>query len=184
MQYASFDPGENNFAIRIERRYKSVVKKKCSNIKTLDQGKHIINYKKIKKPRAAPRSVIVSGIIDILDSYAEYYHDTDIAIIERQMPINGHMMRLQDVIISYFLLKYPDIVVITVSPKLKGTILGGPAGRAKLKKWSVVESKSLAKKRKDNIYLEYIQNQEKPDDDADAYVQIEAFCKYVGYQLT
>jgi hypothetical protein len=184
MQYASFDPGEKNFAIRIERRYKSVVTNKCSSIKTLYQGKHIINYKKIKKSKTPTYCFTVSGIIDILDKYSEFYLNTDIAIIERQMPVNGRMMRLQDVIISYFLLKYPDIVVITVSSKLKGTILETPRNRTNLKQLSVTKSKYLAKKRKDNVYLEYIDTQIKPDDDADTLVQIEAFCRHVGYQRT
>lgn len=185
MQYISIDPGEYNFAARIERRYGSIVKHKCTSIKTLKQEKHVIKFGKAKK-RGYSQSVSILNIIKILDGYSDYYPNTDIAIIEGQMTINTHMMHVQSVIISYFLVRYPNVVVIEQSSKLKGKALGAPRGisRTKLKKWSVETSKSLAKTRGDNTFLEYIRNQDKPDDDADAYIQIEAFCAYVGYCLS
>jgi hypothetical protein len=107
---------------------------------------------------------------------------------------------MQSVIIGYFLLTQPHVVVVEISPKLKGTRLGAPKlSRPSLKKWGIEKALYLADQRGDQVFIDYINNQEilaarskklgtnvklKLDDDTDNYIQIEAFCVEAGYQLT
>lgn len=179
MTYVSIDPGQNNFDIRIEKRIRSVVRHKCSSIRTLVQSKHIISYKDKK-------TFWVLQLHRLLDSYAEHYQDVDIVLIEKQMPINTRMKCMEAALQSYFMLKCPHSVIVEISPKLKGKVLapGVAMTNAELKKWSPKIAAKLTEKRGDKAYFELTAERGKMDDDADTLVQLEAFCIYVGYAGT
>lgn len=179
MTYVSIDPGQNNFDIRIEKRIRSVARHKCSSIRTLEQGKHIISYEDKK-------TFWVLQLHRLLDGYAEHYQSVDIALIEKQMPLNTRMKCMEAALQSYFMLKWPHIVVAEVSPKLKSKMLapGVAMTKTELKKWSPRMAAKLSEKRGDKAYFDLTAERGKMDDDADTLVQIEAFCIHVGYAGT
>lgn len=194
--YISFDPGQTNFTVRLESRTANRAKhgRYCTTIETLAQAKHTVTFQRVLLDnKKATRCLSTIELVAVLDSYIEFYDKVNIALVEGQMAINYNMMHMQSVIISYFLLKYPHIVVVEISAKLKGTNLGATnLNRTQLKKWGIEKARYLAEQRGDKFFLDYLDKQVKGkpkkdckiDDDTDNYIQIEAFCVEVGYQLT
>ena len=178
MRYVSIDPGQDNFVIRIEKRVKSVVSSKCSQVRTLEQDKHIISFKNKKSSWLVQLHIV-------LGSYSKYYPDVDIALIERQLADNTKMKCMEAALASYFIIKWPNMVVVDLSPKLKTDIFAvEKMTYNQKKKWSPDIANKLTKKRGDTLYNERIATRDKIDDDADSLVQIEAFCIHVGYAGT
>lgn len=179
MNYISFDPGEDNFAIRIEKRVSSSLDtRKCTSVKTLVQDKYSISFED-------NNDFWLLHLYRILDSYAEYYPTIDIALVETQMHINTRMKCMEAAIFAYYLLRYPAIVVVDISPKLKSKMLSNKKmNHAELKKWSPQVAVKLTKLRRDDKYFECMADRDEMHHDADTLVQIEAFCAYVGYCTT
>jgi len=188
MTYLSFDPGQNHFSVRLERRYTCPL-----GMETVAQGKHVVEYTRTSHGTVTT-SLMVSSVISILDYYLNLAGNViDIAVIERQMEDNTAMIRLESVLISYFLMRYPKTFVVDISSKLKGDNLGAPKlKRPQLKRWGEEMAMVLALKRDDKWFLNYIREQVqgkkrsdyKIDDDTDNYIQLEAFCREAGYFLT
>lgn len=180
MTYVSFDPGQNNFVIRIEKRVGSIVGSTCTRIQTLVQDKHVISYES--------KTYWMLTLHEVLRTYSKYWSSVDIALIEAQMHDNTRMKCMEAALISYFVLEHPDITVIELSPKLKGRMLSGKKMKSReLKQWSPTVASDLCKIRKDVKYAEILASREvqtKQDDDADTLIQIEAFCMFVGYKTT
>lgn len=193
MLFISFDPGKNNFDIRIERRRSTPGSKVCDSIETIIQSRRVVDYQR-KPVNTGTRSISTQSIVDTLDNYSVYLDDLDVVIIEGQMDINNDMMHMQSTIITYFLIKYPGVLVLEPSSKLKGVNLGAPPGLSKpqLKSWGVDKALWLANKRGDDVFIDYIDAQIrglpkskwKIDDDTDNLIQIEAVCVEIGYPLT
>ena len=198
MTWISFDPGEKNFDVRIEKRVYNRFGTTCSAITTEEQARHILQLDRVqlKEKSKIVRTVsyYFQDIIDTLDSYKNRLGNLDIVVIEGQMDINNAMIYLQSSLITYFLINYPDAFVVEISSKLKGKNLGAPEGlsRPQLKRWNGEMALNLAERRGDKVFIEYIRMQTegkkaseiKTDDDTDNYSQIEACCVEFGYQLT
>src|SRR5437868_13379376 len=130
----------------------------------MTQSKHKVTFQRefLRGDTGGTRCFSTSELIDILDSYTEYYPQVNIALVEGQMAINFNMMHMQSVIISYFLMKQPHIVVVEVSSKLKGTNLGATdLNRQQLKKWGIEKAMYLAAERDDKYFIDYINKQKK-----------------------
>jgi len=158
MTFISFDPGKISFSIRLERRHNVAPGSLCSKIESLAQSKHVLPYQRVST-RKGTKSTLISSVFEILDTYIRFAGGSvDIALIERQMEQNTSMMCLKTMIISYFLLRHPQIFVVEISSKLKGKNLGAPPGidRPELKAWGEREAISLAQARGDNWFLTYI----------------------------
>lgn len=193
MYYISFDPGEFNFDIRVEKRVSKEKNDYCSSIKTISQARYEIDYQR-KKNGAGSNSRATLEVFEILNNYTKYFKKVDIVLIEGQMESNRPMMHIQHTLICYFLAQYPEITVIEISSKLKGKCLGAPKDLTRhfLKKWSIEMGMKLAVARNDTKFINYIEEQTegkkkseiKIDDDFDNYTQIEAFCVQAGYRLT
>ena len=184
MNYISFDPGAKNFDVRFESR--------SHDITTRAQAKYDVPFARTRTCTGTISKATVY-IVDILDSYAPLLQDTHIALIEDQMCINNDMMHILSVLVTYFVCKYPHIVVIAPSPMLKGRELGAPdLPRKELKEWGEVMARDLARRRGDRKFLRYLDAQSvglckskiKTDDSTDNLIQIEAFCVVAGYKLT
>lgn len=191
MTYITFDPGEYTFDVRVERRTRGV--DCCLLVETVEQNKHRVNCQREAVKGTGTASFFFSSVTSILEEYRKHLSDLDIVIVERQMEVHTGMMVLQTTIVSYFLLCYPGVFVVDISPRLKGDHLGAPAVHdyKQLKAWGVGRALALAEKRGDALFLSYIDSQRKGkksqwklDDDTDNYMQAEAFCAEVGYQLT
>jgi len=191
MTYITFDPGEYTFDVRVERRTRGA-NGCCSRVETVEQHKHLVNYQRETIKGTGTASFFFSSVMSILEDYRKHLAELDIVIVERQMEVNTAMMVLQTAIVSYFLFHYPSALVVDISPLLKGDHLGAPAVHdyKQLKSWGVGRALALAEKRGDTLFLSYIEAQRssrgkhKLDDDTDNYMQAEAFCAEVGYQLT
>lgn len=199
----SFDPGENNFDIRIEKRVSSKGEKYCSSITTVFQERLQINYKRKKYPLVGGRYYTTSestrSIINKMDYLSKYLHTTDsdgniiskldILIVERQMEINRYMMDMMHTLITYFLVKYPTSFVIEISSKLKSKNMGAPKlSRPKLKEWTADLAEDIAERRDDQVFLDFLSELIKTGmdkyDSTDNLVMIEATCIEIGYPLT
>ncbi len=185
MQYIAFDPGEDNFDIRIEQRYMSQFGEYCALIKTIKQTREKIVYQR-SKSGTGTKSISTQCVIDILNKLSKYLDKTDIVLIEGQMNVNNTMMHLQYTIISYFLITKPHIFVAEISSKLKTINLGNPPKMSyyKTKKWGERKAIELAKIREDKKFIKYIESLDKIDDSTDNYIQIEGFCVEACYQNT
>jgi len=188
MQYIAFDPGEHNFDIRVERRYKSQLGDCCSRIKTVKQSREQIVYQRIRKGTGS-KSVSTQMVFDVLNKYSKYLDNTHVCLIERQMEDNRPMMHLQHAIISYFLLMRPDIVVLEISSQLKTKNLGATKmNYAARKKWGYNTAIEIAEARNDKKFFKHLASLKKhgykADDSTDNYIQIEAACVEFKYQLT
>ncbi len=212
MTYLSLDPGgkredpnDPTFDIRLERRYATVdtcgnpTGKYCRFIESIAQNKHKLPFNREVLAKDVTKSNLVAAVVTLMDSYVEAAEGSpDIAVIERQMEANTSMIRLEMILITYFLLRHPSTCVIEVSSKLKGKNLGAPdLPRPKLKEWCGQTALRLAEKRGDQAFIAYIYAQlydeygrprlkrdVKTDDDTDNLCQIEALCVELGYQTT
>jgi hypothetical protein len=97
----SIDPGKENFACRLEKRYSNG---------TIEG----FIFVKIKLSENA-----LSDITNFFIDNQELLSLTNIMIVERQMPINYRMVRISQHCETYFLSKYPNVTLFEISPKLK-----------------------------------------------------------------
>ncbi len=171
-QFISLDPAIKNLAIRIERRYQD--------------GRIICLFSNKFNPSDTSEYTnhLYQNIIKILDLQNEHFNNTHFILIERQIPKNHNAVRVAQHLITYFLIKLKDLLllpsIIEVSPKLKGKMLGAPKGinERQLKTWAVAKATELAEERKDEYTLNLLKKTKKKDDLADVLCQIEAFCLY------
>lgn len=203
MTYISLDPGgkdkeDDTFSIRLERRHMGTGRY-CSLIESMAQNKHALPFDRDILKKDVTKSTLVAIVAALIDSYIDIIGcSPDIALIERQMEANTPMVRLEMILITYFLLRHPTTCVIEISSKLKGQNLGAPdLPHPKLKEWCGQKALWLAEKRGDKAFIAYIRSQThdefgkarlkkdvKTDDDTDNLCQIEALCIEVGYQTT
>lgn len=184
--YVSFDPGLNNFDIRFESRGPG-------EITTRAHAKYVVPIER-HRTSTGTYSVAVSTIVDILDSYQHLLEDTHIVLIEDQMCVNNNMMLVYTGLVTYFLCKYPNMLVVAPVAKLKGTLPGAPPKMKhdELKAWGEGMATRLATQRKDYKFLAFLEAQRsaskdkkaKVDDSTDNLIQIEAWCIHVGYKST
>ncbi len=180
MRFVSFDPGQDNFSIRIEQRRCPSGSKLCSSIVTLVQELHSVDFE-------SPDPWLLQ-VHQLLDAHAQYYTEAgDFVLIEEQMHVNTRMKCMEVAIASYYILKHPRLVVVLVSPKLKSKIFAtDDMTHAELKKWSPKIALKLCKFRGDERYMQLVSERGKNNEhhDADTLVQIEAFCVHANYPTT
>jgi hypothetical protein len=145
----SIDPGKENFACRLEERV-------GNNINPLI-------YIKIKLGENA-----LIEITKFFEDHEYLLSKTTLMIVERQMPINYRMVRVSQHCETYFLTKYPKVVLFEISPKLKAE-----------KKICVSTAINILERGGDKKSIELLnmmkKNKDKIDDLADTVCQIEAF---------
>ena len=187
-QCISIDPAINNFAIRIEKRHHSGLIETIKMLKidfeqygdvSESTGTSIVNPK------------ILAAVIHALSELQDIIKYTKIIAIERQMAVNYKSTRIFQHILTYFLVmvttfEYPCII-IDISPKLKGKILGASKklNHHEIKKWSIEKCMNILSWRNDQAAIEIIKqhrgkSETKADDLADTVIQIEAWFILVG----
>lgn len=200
----SIDPGEKNLAIRIERRSvdaKIIVTEffdkydlhSYSTINNTSSGTNIRGGKGVKNDgRNGSVSEIYDIVIKILDKYIQYFLESHMILIERQMTINYRMVRLSQCIITYFLMKLEKAIyypmIFEISNKLKSDMLNAPKGLnpKEMKQWAIELALLILECRGDTKSIEHIKTapKRKQDDLSDVVIQIEAFFYYYGYKTT
>ena len=165
-QIVSIDPGQTNYAFRLEKRFAS--------------GRIIcLGYEKIRVKGETDDETLIATVYDnvtrFLDTYLDQYCNTHIA---------QHTL-------SYFMIKCKDMpllpMILEVDPKLKGKMLGSPKGinDKQLKTWAVQIARQLLEMREDTYSLGVMnKNKRKQDDLADTVCMIEALFAYWGLPLT
>lgn len=184
----SIDPAIKNFALRIEIRYRTGDVKTVYMIK-VDFSQYGDVSETTGTTTVDPR--ILAAATSVLNALLPIMQDSRIVGIERQMAINYKSSRIFQHVLSYFLImvttfRYPCII-IDISPKLKGKMLGAPKGLnySELKQWSIEKSLQILGWRNDQIAIQIIKqhrgkSKTKADDLADTINQMEAWFILVG----
>lgn len=178
VQFVSIDPGQMNFAFRIERRYYD--------------GRIV----PIAFWKEAFKSNTYQKIFARLEEFEAEYLNTHIILIEKQPPRNMTINRIMQHALTYFMTKTKDYPLLPeineVQPHLKGNELGCRPDE-NLKKWAAKKARELLHIRGDDWSINVMdywldkshpKGQKKDDDLADTIVMIEAYCKKKGFPLT
>ncbi len=187
-QCLSIDPAIKNFAIRIEKRYAS------SYVETIYMIKiDLSTYGDVNESTGTtvvdPR--ILSAVIYVFNQLSPWITDCQIVAIERQMAQNYKSSRIYQHLLTYFMMVIPSFkrycVLMDLSPKLKGKILGAPKGLNYngLKQWGIGRAIEILTWRNDLVALEVIRQHKgksktKADDLCDTVLQMEAWFKFIG----
>jgi hypothetical protein len=182
-QCVSIDPAIKNFALRIEKRYRTGYIETIQMIK-VDFSQYGDVSESTGTTAVDPR--ILAAATSILNSLLPIFQENRIVGIERQMAVNYKSSRIFQHILTYFLImvttfRYPCIIM-DISPKLKGKVLGAPKGLNYngLKEWSIEKAIQILTWRNDQVALKIIlqhrgKSKTKADDLADTINQIEAW---------
>lgn len=169
---ASFDPAIKNLAVRIERRFPG-------------QTTKALVFEKWELPDEGT----YPALCEHLASIAPFLALCQVAVVERQNPVskgfqvhsNSKVMRIFGFLTGWLCARFYDLDVYDISPKVKGKVLGAPAGLtyAQTKSWSVTKAKELMETAGDHESLARLTQRGggKKDDLADVVVQTEAFLR-------
>lgn len=169
---ASFDPAIKNLAVRVERRAHG-------------QPIQALVFEKWELPDDGTYPALCAH----LESIAPTLTLCQVAVVERQNPVskgfqvhtNSKVMRVFGFLTGWLCARVPHLAVYDLSPKVKGKVLGAPAGLtyAQTKSWSVVKAKELMTVAGDQPSLVRLTQRGggKKDDLADVVVQTEAFLR-------
>lgn len=184
----SIDPAIKNCAIRIERRYRT------GHIETIQMIK--VDFSKYgntseSNGTTAVDPQILASVTSVLNQLLPIMQESRIVGIERQMAINYKATRIYQHLLTYFLMMVSTFkhycIIMDISPKLKGKILGAPKGLVKtaLKEWGIKIAIERLTWRNDQTGLKIIlshkgKSKTKADDMADTVIQMEAWFILVG----
>jgi hypothetical protein len=173
----SCDPAVRNFALRIEKRYKSgeIVMIDCEKFDLAD----------------TPERSRYEILYDHFDRFRDKFRDVHIFVCERQLPKNFDARQIAQHAMSYFIgmrheTRIYNPVILDISSKNKGYQLGVPpkCPPPLLKKWAILRAAELFKARKDEKSYELLETYKKKDDISDTAVQIEALFRMLKLPLT
>ena len=181
----SIDPGTKNYAFRIEKRYNSLFGNYNLSIVTVAMTKKEFDDTRHHVNNNGTRSQLYVDLIKFLDMYKDQYPTASMVIIERQMSDNSDMWRMSQATIDYFIIKYPDIIVIEVDAHLKSKAFNAPKmTRPELKKWDIDTAERILMARGDEDGLKIMKSYKKMDDIADTVIAIEALFVHLNLQIT
>lgn len=183
----SIDPAPKNFALRIERRTIDDV------VTTIYMDRmDFSNYGDASESTGTTTvdPKMLRAILEYIDSLEPWIRQAQVIAIERQMSVNYKATKIFQHLITYFMIKIPTYdgrcLLIDISPKLKGKMLGAPSGLNYngLKAWGVKKAIEIMEQRGDEWSLSKIKKQKgktvtKADDLADTIIQMEAWFKLV-----
>lgn len=172
-QVISIDPGEKNYAIRIERRY-------YNTVETIIFEKIDLNsYSEVRIQGIIVQSTY-KVLTEFLNKFSKFYDQCHLVVIERQMACNYKALRIMQHSITYFMTKLYNSPllpwIIELDPKVKSKVLQMPKN-VNTKTWSVKVAKELLTLRKDYFSLKVLESHKKQDDLCDTVCQIEALFK-------
>lgn len=187
-QVVSIDPAIKNFALRIEKRYRTSFVETVYMVK-VDFSQYGDVSESTGTTTIDPR--IIAAATSLFMQCLPLFQDTRIVMIERQMAVNYKATRMFQHILTFFLMvvstfKYPCIIM-DISPKLKGRVLGAPKGinHAQMKVWGIEKALEILAWRNDQVAIQIIKqhrgkSKTKADDLADTIIQAEAWFILLG----
>ena len=187
-QTVSIDPAPKNFAIRIEKRYRTGYIEPIY-METVNFSQYGDASESTGTTVIDPR--MIAAISHYILSLFPIMKESRIIGIERQLAKNYKATRIYQHLLTLFTMIIPFFnyycILIDISPKLKGKILGAPKGLNYngLKKWGIEKSIELLTWRNDQWSLQLInhhrgRSETKGDDLADTVIQMEAWFILVG----
>ena len=181
----SVDLGMKHYGFRIEKRFNAIYGAHNLSIITVEMIKKKFDKTRCHTNNEGTKSRLFVDLIAFLDQYKEHYLTASMAIIEGQMSDNNDMSRLSQATIDYFLIHYPDMIILELDAHLKSRAFGvSKLTRPELKKWGVDKAISLLSARNDEKGLEILTSEKKKDDLADTIIGIEALFTHLKLQTT
>jgi hypothetical protein len=185
LQFVSIDPGEQNLAMRIERKY---------------FGGRSIPILYIKEALGIPGKGsglcdIFSNLRDLFDRFRDMFLESHIFIVEKQVKKNKELLiEIGQSIIMYFTILLADSPLIPYFVRMDSNIKYDhthPLGRRRnltrldLKKWAAAEAIRLFTRDGDQFSIDVMnKHKSKQDDLGDVKLQIEAICKIRGLDFS
>lgn len=136
------------------------------------------------------------NMVTHLDNYKEILDTVDIFVIEQQLARNSMATKLGQHCLSYFIIKYPDKLVVEFPSYNKTCVLGAQKIRGKKykngrwqwktmdkptrKKWAVTKCLEILTERGEEETMTNIRTKAKKDDLSDTVCQLSAF-KYLYF---
>lgn len=166
-QVISIDPARKNYALRIEKRYRTgqVIPVVFDKVSFLANGEH-------------GQCLLYNQISEFLDKYMPYLLTSHLCVIEKQLDVNYKIARIAQHTISYLSLLLRDkgrlLTIIEVDAGIKSRVLGAPRD-LNVKVWAVQTARELLTARADKFSLGVMDFFGKKQDDlADTVCQVEA----------
>ena len=193
---ASFDIGKRNFAFCIEKvspEFKpdileydkdGTLRNTCrKSLDALYKSGEIVLFKLLDITNGVnmTHSEMLISLTNILDSFTESWEKCDTFVVEMQMNFgkakNPTAMRIAYHTMSYFLINYPEKIIVEYGAFNKTRILGARKKMTKpeRKKWAVLECQYILSLRQDETTIEIFNSMKKKDDIADTIVQLQAY---------
>lgn len=174
LRIVSVDPGQVNYAIRIEDRYPE------GNVFTHVYEKHHIRDE-AKRPWYTIDQTL-TNLTSVLNSYDHLYDHVRFVFVERQPPKrNANNTQVMQHTTSYFVNRLRNLPtmpeIYELDTHLKGAVLGKPDDED-TKDWSMRIAPIIHKYRKDDQAIEKLEKVKKKDDLCDTCVQIEAALRF------
>lgn len=191
-QTVSIDPAPKNFALRIEKRYRSGYIEPIY-MEKIDLSQYGDASETTGTTVIDPR--MMAAITHYIQSLLPSIRQSRIIAIERQLAKNYKATRIYQHLMTLFITLMPSFahycILMDISPKLKGKILGAPKGLNYngLKKWGIEKSLELLSWRGDQWSRQTIEyhrgkSETKGDDLADTVIQMEAWFMLLGGIVT
>jgi hypothetical protein len=187
-QTVSIDPAPKNFAVRIEKRYRTGYIEPVY-METTDFSQYGDASETTGTTVIDPR--MIWAISHYINSLLPLIKESRIVAIERQLAKNYKATRIFQHLLTHFIMVIPNFthycILTDISPKLKGKILQAPKNLNYngLKKWGIEKAIEILTIRNDQWSLAVIKSrhgksQTKADDLADTVIQMEAWFILVG----
>jgi len=176
----SIDPGIVNLGFRIETRYAN------GTVTTNYMARHCFSQSINEE---GYYNSLYLDVFNWFDQFKEYFMNTHVVIVERQLPENYQSVRLSQHIICYLMTVLSksklEPLLAEIDSKAKYKYLGAPSGfnKTALKQWGTETAVALLEQRSDTYGLSIIasargvRGQKKHDDVSDTIIQVEAFWK-------
>jgi len=181
----SIDPGDRNFAIRIEGRPFS------SNAPFTPYLYEKVDFSPKDLQTDDNTWRLFSDISHYLNKHKDRINMAHIVVIEKQLPVNYPALRISQHVITYFMEHLRDLpqlpIILELDPKTKGRLLGAPPNLTKplLKIWSTDKAREILERRGDSRSIRTLNNAGKKGDDlGDTVTQMEALAKHFGWPTT
>lgn len=171
----SIDPGVKNLAICVTTRYVDINNREYAS-KVSTRLLELTNYDYAVKNNSNP---VYRDISKYVDSKEDIFMEASLVIIEYQMA--DLPLRISQHLITYFMTRYPNMIVIQISTHMKARYLGANK-KIELKKRAVEESSRLHLIRGDTNGIKLLaEGKSRKHDKADAIIQEEAFFANIGF---
>lgn len=172
----SIDPGITSMAYYAERR--KGLDKYADTIRT--QKLEVLSVKDITNNK---QQLMYANIIMSVNTFMATLNEPDLVIIEAQLGTAPAPLRVSQTLITYFLINYPETVVVQINPSMKKKYLNCKNQELKTACYESVDN--LLKERDDEYGVKRLNSGgARKHDKADAVLYSEVLWKHLGKRMT